>query len=269
MGWIKHVDDVALPEYLKKNLPADCTLCGSPMENYYNDDNNRCTFRRCSNPECVGMKASKGAFMFKLLGVKGIGYATCRDWINSSSMKSHVQLLSKMNGKATVSLDTYLRIHCFEGVDSEWEKIVKGMQIYTLDELYENYNGKWRDLLEDNKELLYNNLQYINLTSRPVDYNITGPKKIYTIMITGTPNGYDSKEHFIDSLNSILKGQIVIIHQKTKKQSGVDFLIREPGSTTRGKLDAAIRGGIPIVTSNEFVGILVDDINKMKSEKSS
>ena len=85
-------------------------------------------------------------------------------------------------------------------------------------------------------------------------------------MITGTPSGFSSKENFIDTINHICRGRIVIIHQKTKRQSGVDFLIREKGSTTRGKVEAAIKGGIPIVTSEEFITLLTEYLKKQNAE---
>lgn len=263
--WVLQTQDKLLPEWLQKNLSSKCELCGHEMENYYNDDD-RCTFRRCSNPNCVGMKASKGAFMFKLLGYKGIGYAKCRDWSYTGRFKSHVEFLSLAGAKPTMHLYEYLRIHCFKGVDGEWEVICKKLGIYTLDELYEKYDGKHNELLRENKELLYENLKHVNLVERPKDHSQNGPARYLTIMITGTPNGYDSKDAFIDSLNALMKGRIIIIHQKTKKMSGVDYLIREPGSTTRGKLDAAIRGGIPIVTSVEFIEECAKLVEKINSE---
>ena len=86
------------------------------------------------------------------------------------------------------------------------------------------------------------------------------------IMITGTPIGYSSKQEFIATLNAVCRGIIVINHQVTKRQSGVHFLIREPGSTTRGKVDAARKGGIPIVTSEEFINYLTAQMQAIVSE---
>lgn len=263
-NWVKHTDDDMLPNWLAKALLANCPICGSSMINYYNDDY-RCTNRKCSNESCSGFVAQKGAFMFAKLGIKGIGYATCLDRARLGDCNNHLKLLSVFSHKPTIDLATFLRIMCFEGVDSEWDTICNSLGLYTLEELFEKYNGKHLQLLIKNKDLLYDSLQYVTLKERPAKRS-TVTRKYLNIMITGTPTGYDTKEDFIDKLNAVLNGEIVILHQKTKRQSGVDYLIREPGSSTRGKLEAAIKGGIPIITSQEFVQILVNNITEIRNE---
>lgn len=262
--WVNHKEDNRIPEWLKESLSSTCKYCGSDMENYYNDDC-RCTNRRCINKQCYGYVAARSDFARKLIGIKGVGFANCLKDAKSCKATSPFMLFNYWGIKPVVSLEQFLRIHCFEGVDSEWGKITQELGIYTLDELYDKYNGKWKTLLESNKEYLYSNLQYVTLKERPKSISSNGPECVLTIMITGTPNGFQSKDHFINVLNDACKGRIVVIHQKTKRQSGVDFLIREPGSTTRGKVDAAKRGGIPIVTSVQFLTIIRDmllELNK-------
>lgn len=263
-SWIEHSKDTRMPDWLKSNLTSNCKVCGSPMLNHYNDDY-RCTNRKCSNEVCPGFIAARADFMRKIIGVEGVGYAKCLELVQIYGYTSPLQLLGCWKIIPIVTLDQYLRMHCFEGVDSDWEKIVKELNIYTLDELFEQYNGKWRNLLEQNKELLYSNLKYVTLKQRPENY-VAKPELKLTIMITGTPSGFSSKENFIDTINHICRGRIVIIHQKTKRQSGVDFLIREKGSTTRGKVEAAIKGGIPIVTSEEFITLLTEYLKKQNAE---
>jgi hypothetical protein len=251
--------------WLKSNLSEKCIYCGSPMLNYYNDDY-RCTNRKCSNPNCYGFVAAKADFARKLLGIKGIGFAGCLNDAEVIQATSPFQLFKVWGIKPVVTIDQFLRIHCFEGVDSEWERIVKQLNIYTLDELFERYDGKWKQVLLDNKEQIYANAEYVSFVKKPEKVSSTGPEKTFNIMITGTPNGFATKDDFINTLNVACQGRIVILHQKTKRQSGVDFLIREPGSTTRGKVDAAMRGGIPIVTSQEFIDYLVEVMNKLNAE---
>ena len=262
--WVKFSEDRFLPDWLKPNLKSTCKYCNSEMEHYYNDDYN-CTNRRCSNPDCVSFKAAKANFMVKTLGIKGFGFAKCLSLIQANRFTNHIPLLTVLGSKPTMNLITYLRIHCFPGIDGEWEKICKTLNVYTLDELYASYDGKYRELLDENKELLYSNLQHVDLEQRPENAPDISEPFLVTIMITGTPNNFDSKEHFIDECNKFCGGYINIIHQKTKKQSGVDFLIREPGSKTRGKVEAAQRGGIPIVTSADFIqflSVLMSSIKK-------
>jgi hypothetical protein len=264
--WVEHDKDPYIPDWLKGKLPSKCPHCGSPMMNYYNEDL-RCTNRKCSNEHCYGFVAAKADFARKLLGVKGIGFAGCLNDATLIHATSPFQLFELWNFKPLVTMEQFLRIHCFEGVDSEWGNITKTLGIYTLDELYEKYDGKWRPVLDKNKDEIYDNAKYVQFVKRPKEIVTKGPEAVFTIMITGTPNGYRTKEDFIDTLNMACKGRIIILHQKTKRQSGVDFLIREPGSTTRGKVDAAKRGGIPIVTSEQFVRYLVEVMNKLNAEE--
>lgn len=264
--WVTHSKDDVLPEWLKSNLSATCKYCGWEMENWYNDDI-RCTNRRCTNTKCYGMMASKGDFMMKVIGIKGIGFAKCLDALRGGRMTHHVQLLGTLSEKPTISVQDYLRIHCFDGIDSEWEKICVKLNCYSIEDILKYNLGKWTDTIRNNRELLEENLKYVNLKKRPEMRTKAAPSRYLTVMITGTPIGYQSKEHFIDKLNSIMCGRIVLIHQKTKRKTGVDYLIREPGSATRGKVECAIAGGIPIVTSSEFVHILLKMMNDINSEK--
>lgn len=263
--WIEHAKDSYIPAWLKSNLSDKCMYCGSPMLNYYNDDF-RCTNRKCSNEHCYGFVAAKADFSRKLLGIKGVGFAGCLNDAKTIKATSPFQLLKYWGITPKVTVDTFLRMHCFEGVDSEWERIVKQLGVYTLDELFEKYDGKWSNLLEIHKDEIYENAKYVRFVERPTNMVASGPAVTLNIMITGTPNGFQTKEHFIEALNVACKGRILILHQKTKRQSGVDFLIREPGSTTRGKVEAAEKGGIPIVTSEEFMACLVAILNKLNAE---
>jgi ssDNA-binding Zn-finger/Zn-ribbon topoisomerase 1 len=263
--WILQSEDEMLPDWLKSSLRQTCPYCGSPMMNYYND-NYRCTNRKCSNEECCGAVAAKADFVRKLLKMDGLGFKTCLSEIKATKSKTPFELLHSWGSKPVVSLGMFLRMHCFEGIDNEWEDIVVSTNSYTLDELYSNYDGKWKGLLEKNKELIYNNLQYVTLKERPVDLVKTGPRLVLNIMITGTPIGFQSKDHFIATVNQLCRGIIVVKHQVTKRQSGVDCLIREPGSTTRGKVEAAQKGGIPIVTSQQFLEVIKEKMESYASE---
>lgn len=264
--WVKQAEDKRMPLWLKDSLPIKCRYCGSEMENFYNDDM-RCTNRRCSNPKCCGFLAARADFVRNLLGIKDVGFAKCLSDIRMYKCESVFELLNAWKVYPTVSVDVFLRMHCFEGVDSEWETVVRKLGVYTLDELYEKYDGKWKQLLLNHKEEIYANLKYVTLVQRPSSMVQCGPKYTFTIMITGTPSGFDSKDDFINKINAICRGLIVVIHQKTKRQSGVDFLIREEGSTTRGKVEAAQKGGIPIITSQQFLQYLTLVMEKINAER--
>lgn len=261
MGYyVLHDEDKGMKDWLKASIISKCTACGAPMMNYYNDEL-RCTNRRCSNEDCCGMKAARADFMCKVLNIRDIGYATCLQWTRNMEGQSHVQILQYFS-KQTMPLYTYLRIHCFEGIDSAWENICKTLNVYSLDELFDTYVGDYRPLLDENIDLLYDNLQYVDLTERP-ETHVNAPVRYYNIMVTGTPIGFASKEDFFEQCNNAMMGKIILLHQKTKRQTDVDYLIREPGSTTRGKVEAAIKGGIPIVTSQELIQILIKELEEI------
>lgn len=264
--WVVQSEDTLMPDWLNNALDKDCPYCGSKMLNYYNDYN-RCTNRKCSNPECPGFVAAKADFVRKLLKMDGLGFKTCLKDIRVSHAKTPFELLAFWGCKPKISLGMFLRMHCFEGVDNEWNDIVQSLGIYTLDELYQTYDGKWKPLLDEHKEEIYNNSQYVTITGRPDFLVKSGPKLVLTIMITGTPIGWASKDAFITAVNQACRGIIVVKHQVTKRQSGVDFLIREPGSTTRGKVEAAMKGGIPIVTSEQFLHWLADTMESFNPEE--
>lgn len=258
--WVKQEEDKRLPEWLGKNLSSTCKYCGSPMMNYYNDEDGRCTSRRCSNEYCPGMLAARADNMRQLIGLKGVGFAACLADIKAYNIKNPIQLLKYWKVKPRVELGTYLRMQCWEGVDSGLEKEMKVNNIQTLDDLFTRYGGKYSYIIGQHKDELY---EYADLVELPNVKSTAPPKIVHTIMITGTPIGFTTKEQFINSINEACSGKIVTVHQATKRQSGVDYLIREPGSTTRGKVEAAIKGGIPIVTSQEYMNILFEEISKM------
>ncbi len=263
--WVMQAEDDLMPSWLNDSLSKTCQHCGSPMMNYYNDVG-RCTNRKCSNEECCGFVAAKADFVRKIIKLEGLGFKTCLRDVKLSGAKNPFELLDFWHCKPVVSLGTFLRMHCFEGVDNEWDNITTSLGVYTLDELYDAYDGKWKSLLLENREEIYSNQKYVQLKGKPADLVKSGPRLVLNVMITGTPIGYASKEDFLRTLNSICRGIIVITHQVTKRQSGVDCLIREPGSTTRGKVEAAIKGNIPILTSEQFINFLTDQMNRYNAE---
>lgn len=256
--WIRYEEDTNIPDWLKVHLSGLCCYCGSEMEHFYNG--NRCTNRRCSNQNCYSYFAYRADFIAGLTNVKGVGPATFLSRQQDLNCKTPLELYAAVCGKPNVNLHTFLRMCCIPGIDGEWEKICVNLDVDNLDDLYNKYDGKWREVLEDRKEEIYYNYNFVTI----VDLNAHIPKrtnsKVFTIMITGTPNGFSSKEEFIDSINAAAAGYVKVIHQKTARQSGVHFLIREPGSTTRGKVTAAEKGGIPIVTSKDFINIVTYEI---------
>lgn len=264
--WVKQVEDTRLPDWLAPHLKSTCRYCGSPMENYYNVDN-RCTNRRCTNTVCPGMIAARADNMRQLINLAGVGFAKCLADVQLKNITSPIELLPVWGVVPEVTLGLFLRMQCWEGVDSEWETITIHGDYYTLDELFEGYHGKHRHLLDENKEELYKTVNYVKLVERTYSQDVGANAIKMTIMITGTPNGFSTKEHFIEECNKACNGKIITIHQKTKKQTGVDCLIREPGTSTKGKVEAAQKGGIPIITSVEYIMLLAEIMKKIDNGK--
>lgn len=275
IGWVLQQEDNELPTWLTSELPNVCKYCGSPMENYYNNYG-RCTNRRCSNEHCYGFTASKADFVRKMLGIAGVGFEGCLKDAIDFKVKTPFELLHLWGYRPNVSLGTFLRMHCFPDIDNEWINICQELNCYTLDELYERYNEqylnykrKWRDLLDLHKEEIYENSKYVDLAERPEDMVKKEANIVLNVMVTGTPIGFASKDDFFTQLNAICRGRIVLRHQKTIRKTGVDVLIRENGSTTKGKLSAAKSAGIPILTSEQFILALTDMMNKLNSEQNN
>lgn len=251
MIWSILSEDAKIPDWLKSNLPATCHYCGKPLMAGRNEYS-RLTGLKCEDDYCPSKIASQLEFMFDLLGMKGYGFATCLQFVKKHNFKHPLEYVQVFENKPTVSLGDFLRCCCIQGIDGEWVTMAEHSNSYTIDELLQAYPH--HEVLNNNLEHIRYCLQFVNLKERTI------PKKKGTvpivIMITGTPIGYPTKEAFIDACNELLDGEFRVIHQKTKRQSGVNFLIREKGSTTRGKVEAALKGGISILTSAEFIQLL-------------
>ena len=265
---VLHSQDNLLPSWLKENLRTTCQYCGSEMMNYYNNDS-RCTNRRCSNPTCCGEMASKGDFIMKVLDIKGIGFARCLDAIRAGRLTNPVQLLGSFQVQPTVTMAQFLRIHCFEGVDSAWDTLCTSKRIYSIDDLFRADLGDYTPLIKKNEQMIRDNAKFVKFKGKPVQYVPRNQVKYLTVMITGPVNGYVSKEQFLDKVNAATLGRIVILYQKTVRKTEVDFLIRDNPQDTSRKVSAALEGGFPIVTSEQFIRILIAMINKINSEKSN
>lgn len=251
MNWSVLSEDLNIPEWLRCSLPDKCKYCGKKMLAGRNEYG-RYTGLKCEDDACISKIASQVEFIYDLLDIKGYGFANCLKLVREHGWSNPIQCLTVLKEKPRLPVGIFLRCCCIQGIDGEWVTLADKADAYTLEEMFDAYPDN--EYLNDNKELLFKNLQYVDLTQRTVEKK----KNVVSIviMITGTPIGYPTKQAFIQACNNYCKGEYKIIHQETKRQSGVNFLIREEGSTTRGKVEAAIKGGIPILTSKEFIQVL-------------
>lgn len=256
MFWSTLSEEQKIPDWLRNGLPSTCQYCGKPLLAGRNEYG-RFTGLKCEDDYCPSKIASQLEFVLDLLGVKGYGFANCLSLVKKYGWKYPLEYVQAFDNRPTVTLGTFLRCCCIQGIDGEWNSMTEMSNAYTLEELVENYPK--HELLISNMELFRYLLQFVILKERDI------PKKKsnipIVIMITGTPIGFPTKTAFIDHCNKFLEGEFHVVHQETKRQTGVDFLIREQGSTTRGKVEAAIKGGITILTSAQFLAFL-DQLKK-------
>lgn len=246
-GWVKQSEDEYLPEWLKSNIAEKCS-CGSEMENFYNNDG-RITKRRCSNSTCPHKIALKIVGMCDILQLKGIGEVTAEKLAINKSLNNQYEALPHiLDSKPRISLYDFLRIAFIEGIDTSWSEVVENCE--SLDDVYSTYKGKYRNLLDSNKDLLYSGLNFVEIKQawKPKhDAIITG-----TVMISGNLHGWNNRNDFIAGLNYVSDGYIRINVAESKRKTGVLALIQEADTPNRGKAECALANGIPIMTPAEF-----------------
>ncbi len=252
--WVKHSQDSMMAPWLRESLNTYCEVCGAELENFYNVDG-QCTSRRCSNPNCIAMLANRMDFVRDLVGIEGVGYAKAVQLIKAYHWTRPIQILSILSTKPIVSLGTYLRMQCFEGVDSELDSICQREGYSTLDDVFNHYTGKWAELLKQNEQQLREDLSYVQLKEPPKNKAIV--KKPLVIMITGAVSGFSSKESFIEALRQEFGDCFNIVYQKTSRKTGVSVLVADAQQVATKKVADAKAGGIPIMTSVQLITNLV------------
>lgn len=263
VGWVLQEADKQLPEWLTDNLKAVCD-CGGKMENFYNK-RGEITARRCSNPKCPYMMARKIVGLCDILGVKGIGEATALKLIHTNNLNSHFEAIPFIftDKKPQMSLYTFLRICFIHGIDTSWKLIIGENE--TLTQLYKNYNGQYRSLLEANKELILKGAEYVEfmqVTKPTLDAVVTG-----TVMISGNIKGFDNRNNFVYLINILSKGLIRLSISEHKRKTGIMALIQESDTPNKGKAECALSSGIPIMTPEEFKAFIYQELKKGLDKK--
>ena len=245
--WVIQREDTQLPDWLKANLRETCK-CGGLMENYYNDRGD-ITSRRCSNTKCPYRLAQKIVGVCDILEVKGIGPERALSLVQNYNLSTQYQAISHiLKDKPTVSLYNFLRMSFIKGVDTGWSEVAN--KCTSLDECYTKYVGNLSRVLVQNRELLYDGLQYVNILQRkkqkfkPI---LTG-----TVMISGTLRGYENRNQYIAILNYASQGLINLSISESKRKTGILALIQEKDAPMRGKAECALQNGIPIMDPEQF-----------------
>lgn len=242
-------DDVLLPDWLKSNIEHTC-VCGSPIMNYYNEDG-KCTNRVCSNDLCFESVARKLLFCVQELGLKGtgIGVAKCRELAKQYCNKSHFQAFPYLfNKKPKCSISMYLKLCCIYGMDNRWNTVAGSYK--SVDDFLLNYNGQYRDVVDEHIDLIKDNVSYVDFVS--VEEFKYKPVVVGNIMITGELNNIRDRRIFPYALKKATNG-LVDVNLVGKRKTDVMALIKEASSPTTDKVRIANENGIPIYTSEEFI----------------
>lgn len=251
---------IELPEWLKPHFIKPCEFCGTTYMIGLSPDGNRITKHYCPNIQCPGTIAQKIVFMADILGVSGIGFATALNIVNVNDLKHHLEILKLWNIQSEISLYTFMRLCCVNGIDTGWKETVANVK--TLDAVLE-----LNIVPEKEKSFIRENSQYVKIK---VEDDIFRYDPVWTglVMITGDIQGFMNKrEEFITSLNIMFEGYVRISYSNSKRKTGVSYLIKEPNSAVTGKVAVAKQYGIPIVTSKEFMTILFRAVYEKVGEK--
>lgn len=242
------VENGILPEWLGDELAHTCE-CGCPILN-----NRELTLRWCMNPNCYYHMQHKADEMFKHIGVKGIGPATCLATLKHLRLKNHFQLLPHVLGEVKPRVRLW-EIADMAGIHSYgktfWEKELADKKSFV------DYFGSGNYIPQDitrHKEMLIDAESYFEvrppLSSRYV-----------TVMLNGSVTGFTNRDLFIDKCNEIA-GQYLRVRQVGKNQSASYCITQNPMSK-EGKVQLARDQGIPIVHPTEFLAILTNRVVTM------
>ncbi len=254
------VDAGLMPLALAKALNWECS-CGWAIV-----QNDTGTIRRCANPYCPRHMAYRADYLFKYFRYMGVGPETAYKYILKHSLKSHFDLLDPklyrrdyskagqlLKGYAKQEREVYLyqiaELASLPGLQSAAADIFNG---YTSFEQY--FKLCPRSDFTPYKDMLIDAQKYFKL--RPVLSRF-----VYTVMISGSIEGFSSRENFIDFCNHKF-GQFVFIKYSPHPLVSADALIcdNQSGPITR-KMEVALNSinygvRMPIITSRQFLSLL-------------
>lgn len=238
--------EAELPSWVWANIMKKCIHCNWPIL-----ENDTMTARWCSNPRCPEHMAHKIVEICKFLSVKGIGPKNARKWIDNKNLQSHFEIIPYLTEvKPLASLAEIAELACIEG----YGKIQGENELSHLFSFEEYFSGtNINPLLAPYKDMLCESQKYFTV-KKPLS-----KRKIY-VMGTGSFHGFRSRDEYFNMLNDRL-GQFIHVIQTGKRKTGVSYLIKEKDAIDHSKSTTALENGIPIVTSAEFIAILLNMLN--------
>lgn len=242
-------DAKLIPDWLKENLAENCPYCSTPYHVGYSPNGLRVTKHYCPNKECIETLVMKAVFTMIVLGIPNIKEGKSRSLIKSLNIKRHLDIIPHiLSDKPSISLSTFMRINCIEGIDSAWNSVCSDK--YSLEALLEDsfvQNKLTIDEIDSVKESYKHfNLLYDIKQSNEAVLDIL-------VIMTGDILGLKNREDLISALNLKYDGLLKLRYSNTIRKTGVHALIKEKGSVITKKIDIAMSCGIPIYTPEEFI----------------
>lgn len=246
----------AIPKWLSDKIMNKCKYCGAPIvdsgpTNY--SGKMQLTQRYCPNKYCPGHMGHKIVKLAEMFNVSGIGAETAIGMVLEHDLKYHIQVLPIwFREKPLVHLWQVGKAAQIYGYDKQWQEMLDG---------YSSFEDYYNRAMYPDPVVSIN---YDYLTWCQTFFNILPPlsANVINVMISGSVEGYRRKEDYIEFLNKHA-GQFIQVRMVGKKKTGVDYLIKEPWSVDHDKTKTALDAGIPIVSSQEFMAILIVLVKQM------
>ena len=257
--------------YIDPRLSADikmfCDDDGYPILR-----NTELTFAKCMKPDCRLHAMYRADSLLKYLGHhKGVGPKGCLNLMKVYGLQDQFEVMEKVYSISKTLGENKPRLHLWEvamftyipGFSKDLEEILAGCLNFT-----EYFNSEY--------PLKVLSLYRHKLLKAEKYFDIKMPlsRDSITVMITGSIRGYKKRDYFVDHMNE-LAGSIVRVVLRGPKQSA-DYLITDDkygilmsvqNGSMNGKTEAAIKGGVKIVTPVEFMTQFAELISQRKVVK--
>ena len=253
-------DDYQLPQWVRDNIMMKCKYCGADIAS--NHDTGVLTERWCTNPYCPGHMSYKMDYIGKYYDVKGFGPKLALEWIQNHNAKSHLEILPQWfpNEKPTEALARIVDLCCIKEFGmTQGEPVLN--KYASFEEFFASDESKFFPVLIQAHDFLCDSQKYFNV-KRP----LLG--KVVNIMITGSVEGFTNREDYVDYLNEKFGDKIHVI-QVGRRKSNVAALIQDPGAVSHSKTKVAKEAGIPILTSRQFIEVLIDSYKECGGDMST
>lgn len=227
-----------IPTWLATNIKSKCE-CGGDIVN-----NDLLTQRYCSNPNCYKHIGARIDALAKKLSIKGIGPAAGEEMAKYTKYLTPVPYIVRGYPQATLA---EIAEYCdFYGVSKQWSKILQGVNDP------EALRGtEYEDCIPGIKEAM----EYFTVRE-----TVKSAVTVY-VWITGSIEGYSNRDEFISDMNLLFEPIIKVVNNGSTI-SNTTVLVKEPYSNTSGKTEKARKNGIPVMSSDEFVGYLYSEFEK-------